>query len=183
MTADFIVISGGPCSGKTTVIDALAERGQLTIPEAATELIRDPDFDQLRTDPREFQRQVLLRQLENERRMLEKVEAGATVFLDRGIADGFGYLEYHGLESFEELSEAWAENRQRTRCVLFFESRPDYQAASHRSETPDEARRIREILLEDYRSRHDQVSVIEWLPVEDRIAAALEAAGGEDRGA
>ena len=66
MTADFIVISGGPCSGKTTVIDALAERGHATIPEAATELIRDPAFDQLRTAPREFQLQVLLRQLENE---------------------------------------------------------------------------------------------------------------------
>ena len=183
MTAAFIVISGGPCSGKTTVIDALAERGHATIPEAATELIRDPAFDQLRTDPREFQRQVLLRQLENERRLLETREAGSIVFLDRGIADGFGYLEYHGIEPFEERIEAWAENRQQTRCVLFFESRPDYQAASHRSETPDEARRIRENLLQDYRSRHDRVSLVEWLPVEERIAAVLEAAGGEDRGA
>ena len=183
MTADFIVISGGPCSGKTTVIDALAERGHATIPEAATELIRDPTFDQLRTEPREFQRQVLLRQLENEKRMLETLEDGTTVFLDRGIGDGFGYLQYHDMEPFKELIEAWAENRRHTRCVLFFESRPDYQAASHRSETPAEARRIREILLEDYRSRHDQVRVIEWLPVEKRIAAVLEVAGGEDRGA
>lgn len=182
MAAEFIVISGGPCSGKTTVIDSLAAGGQVTIPEAATELIRDPAFDQLRSDPREFQLQVLLRQLENERRVLETAEEGAAVFLDRGIGDGFGYLSYHGIEPFEELIEAWAENRERTRCILFFESRPDYQPASHRSESPDEARRIREILLADYRSRHDQVSLVAWLPVEERVAAALEAAGLEDRG-
>ena len=46
----------------------------------------------------------------------------------------------------------------------------------------DEARRIREILLEDYRSRHDRVSLVEWLPVEERIAAVLEAAGVDKRG-
>lgn len=181
MAADFIVISGGPCSGKTTVIDALAAIGHATIPEAATELIRDPAFDHLHTDPREFQRQVLLRQLENEKRVLETVEGDATVFLDRGIGDGFGYLSYHGIEPFEELIEAWTENRERTRCILFFESRPDYQPASHRSETPAEARRIGEILLRDYRSRHDQVSLVAWLPVEERVAAVLEAAGLEER--
>ena len=181
MTAEFIVISGGPCSGKTTIIDELARAGHRTVPEAATEIIEDPAFDGLRTDPCEFQRKVLTRQFENEKRMLETAEPGSVIFLDRGIGDGFGYLSYHGLEPFEELSEAWPESRERSRCVLFFESRPDYQAASHRSETPDEARRIHEILLADYRSRHDRVILIPWLPVEERLAAVLEESGLKER--
>jgi predicted ATPase len=160
MTAKFIVITGGPCSGKTTIIDALAGRGHTTVPEAATELIEDPGLEDLRTNPREFQLQVLLRQLENEQRVLETASADSVVFLDRGVGDGFGYLRYHGIEPFEEL---------------------DYQPASHRSETPAEARRIQEILLEDYRSRHDRVILIPWLPVEERLAAVLEEAGLEDR--
>ena len=181
MTAEFIVISGGPCSGKTTIIDELTAAGHTTIPEAATELIEDPAFDGLRADPREFQRQVLLRQIENEKRSLEAAEPGSVIFLDRGIGDGFGYLSYHGIEPFEELSKAWPESRERSRCVLFFESRPDYQAASHRSETPAEARRIHEILLADYRSRHDRIILIPWLPVEERLAAVLEESGLKER--
>ena len=181
MTAEFIVISGGPCSGKTTIIDELTAAGHTTIPEAATELIEDPPFDNLRSDPREFQRRVLTRQLENERRVLKSVGTGETVFLDRGIGDGFGYLLYHEFEPFEELIEAWPQARERSRCVLFFDSRPDYQAASHRSETPEEARRIHEILLADYRSRHDRVIRIPWLPVEERLVAVLEESGLKKR--
>ena len=105
MTAKFIVITGGPCSGKTTIIDALAGRGHTTVPEAATELIEDPGLEDLRTNPREFQLQVLLRQLENEQRVLETASADSVVFLDRGVGDGFGYLRYHGIEPFEELDE------------------------------------------------------------------------------
>ena len=177
MTAEFIVITGGPCSGKTTIIQALAGTGHTTVPEAATELIEDPSLENLRADPLEFQLQVLRRQLENEKRAGERAETQPVIFLDRGIGDGFGYLSYHGLEPFEELLDAWPEARERSRCVLFFDSRPDYQAASHRSETPEEARRIHEILLADYRSRHDRVLLIPWLPVEERLALVLEEAG------
>jgi len=183
MPAEFIVISGGPCSGKTTIIEALDAAGHRTIPEAATELIEDPALDDLRADPREFQLQVLRRQIENEERALETVGDSSVVFLDRGVGDGFGYLRYHGIEPFGELVDAWPRARDRSSRVLFFESRPDYQAASHRSETPEEARRIREVLLEDYRSRHDRVLLIPWLPVEERLAMVLAEAGLTDRGA
>ena len=47
MTAEFIVITGGPCSGKTTIIQALARTGYTTVPEAATELIEDPALENL----------------------------------------------------------------------------------------------------------------------------------------
>jgi predicted ATPase len=181
MTAEFIVITGGPCSGKTTIIDALAKRGHTTVPEAATELIEDPTLEDLRSNPREFQLQVLRRQLENEGRVLETADAGSVVFLDRGVGDGFSYLRYHGIEPLEELGEAWSLARRRSRSILFFESRPDYQPASHRSETPAEASRIQELLLEDYRSRHDRVLLIPWLPIEERLATVLEEAGLEDR--
>ena len=181
MTAKFIVITGGPCSGKTTIIQALAAAGHTTVPEAATELIEDPALENLRADPLEFQLQVLRRQLENEKQADERAETQSIIFLDRGIGDGFGYLSYHGLEPFEELLDAWPAARERSRCVLFFDSRPDYQAASHRSETPEEARRIHEILLADYRSRHDRVLLIPWLPVEERLALVLAEARAADR--
>jgi len=181
MTTEFIVITGGPCSGKTTIIQALAEAGHTTVPEAATELIEDPALENLRADPLEFQLQVLRRQLENEKRADERAETQSIIFLDRGIGDGFGYLSYHGLEPFGELLDAWPAARERSRCVLFFDSRPDYQAASHRSETPEEARRIHEILLADYRSRHDRVLLIPWLPVEERLALVLAEARAADR--
>ena len=57
MTAEFIVITGGPCSGKTTIIQALAEAGHTPVPEAAPALIEAPALANLRAGPQEFQLQ------------------------------------------------------------------------------------------------------------------------------
>ena len=66
MTAEFIVITGGPCSGKTTIIQALAEAGHTTVPEAATELIEAPALENQRADPQEIQLQEQKRVEESE---------------------------------------------------------------------------------------------------------------------
>ena len=55
------VIAGGPCSGKTALVRALAERGHRTVPETAEETIRAaveagvPVEQQRLTDPVGFQ--------------------------------------------------------------------------------------------------------------------------------
>ena len=57
------VIAGGPCSGKTALVRALAERGYRTVPETAEETIRAaaeagvPVEQQRLTDPVGFQGQ------------------------------------------------------------------------------------------------------------------------------
>ena len=59
------VIAGGPCSGKTALVRALAERGHRTVPETAEETIRAaveagvPVEEQRLTDPVGFQGRLI----------------------------------------------------------------------------------------------------------------------------
>ena len=60
-----LVVTGGPCAGKTTLITRLGELGHPILPEAAAEVIIEGIHHPSR-DPVAFQREVLRRQLGRE---------------------------------------------------------------------------------------------------------------------
>jgi predicted ATPase len=170
----FFVLSGGPCSGKTTAVRELERRGQHVVHEAATEIIEDPRTSQLRhDDPVEFQRLVLEHQLAKEARALESEAPGGHVFLDRGVADGFAYLRYNGHEFFTEIVDAWELVAPRYRAILLLEQNPEYEEASHRAESAESARELANTIREEYESRHSVVITIPWGPVEERVDLIL----------
>jgi predicted ATPase len=85
-----VVITGGPCAGKTEVWRFLGEAfpGGVPVPEAATQLILDgKSEDSLGLEG--FQRAVYERQLALEEGGLEK---GLLLLCDRGLLDGLAYL-------------------------------------------------------------------------------------------
>ena len=98
-----IVLTGGPCSGKTTMckhlIKLLTSRGYeiLTVPEAATMLITNgiKPHEELSMD--EFQRFVIDTQLTNERLFVKKAmmknHDKTVIFFDRGLLDGGAYTD------------------------------------------------------------------------------------------
>ena len=95
-----MVITGGPCSGKTRLIECLSKLGFCTVPEAAIQIIQElierVGFDdQIRwreAHSTRFQKLVMDRQ-----RLLEsKIPTHhELVFLDRGLHDGLAYLSHH----------------------------------------------------------------------------------------
>ena len=172
----FFVLSGGPCSGKTSTVEALARRGQTVLGEAATELIRAAGSQNVRSDPLKFQKLVLERQVTNEAGLLESPRDIELVFLDRGVGDGIGYLRHHGLPLFPEILSAWEEAAPRYRAILFFDQNPEYEDASHRSETPEVARQIHETLREEYEARHANVIRIPWISIEERADRVIDEA-------
>lgn len=88
------IITGGPSTGKSTVIKNLARRGYKTMPEAArvdidSKLDKGRTIEQIRANEVEFQTDVL--------RMKEEIEdetpEDALIFWDRGLAgDSMAYL-------------------------------------------------------------------------------------------
>jgi predicted ATPase len=85
-----VVVTGGPCSGKTTLWTALGERfpGAVKVPETATALILSGLTPQALGLPR-FQRLVFQRQVEAEESALRQ---GLFLLCDRGLADGLAYF-------------------------------------------------------------------------------------------
>ncbi|MBP3892724.1 MAG: ATP-binding protein [Atopobiaceae bacterium] len=92
-----IVITGGPCAGKTTLMGLLAAafvgRGRevVLVNECATELLSQGITPDSCGSVLGFQRHVFDLQLEKEERLAGLSDA-AVVLLDRGLMDNAGYL-------------------------------------------------------------------------------------------
>lgn len=102
-----VVITGGPCSGKTTTVEALRSAGFQVIPEAAEIVLTGwveayglADAKQRRSRrPMEFQAEIFRVQLELEARNVP----ASIVVMDRSGIDGIAYLERAGLEARPEM--------------------------------------------------------------------------------
>ena len=94
----FFVLSGGPGSGKTTLIEALGRRGLATTAEAGRAIIRDqtaiggPATHQ--NDPALFAEIMLAFDMQSYRLALDKE---GPVFFDRGVTELAGYHRMMGM--------------------------------------------------------------------------------------
>jgi predicted ATPase len=86
-----VVLSGGPCVGKSTLIRKLEERGFLVVHEQATEVISD-NGPMPWDDHEAFQYEVLRRQQAKE----ASLQQAPLLFLDRGAFDGIPYRQVYG---------------------------------------------------------------------------------------
>lgn len=91
------VITGGPGTGKTTVINILATRGYSIAPEAARIVIKEIGIKNIHTinGPHlaEFQSAVAKKQI-----AIENTLTGNIAFLDRGLIDGYAYCRMGKVE-------------------------------------------------------------------------------------
>ncbi|HLU48095.1 MAG TPA: ATP-binding protein [Planctomycetota bacterium] len=190
MTPYFFVLTGGPCSGKTTLLKELAHRGCEVVTEAASEVLSEvwagdgaSALHGEKSDVLAIQRKILSLQLEKEAaaRPPSNVSArgagsGFPVFVDRGIGDHFGYLRIAGMAPFEELLEAWRAAQARYRAVFVLELNPCYEPEPPRLETLEEARLLHSALVEEYRARHPRTIDLAWCPVTERADRVLQEA-------
>jgi predicted ATPase len=92
---NWYVITGGPCTGKTTAINLLTKRGYKTTIEHARHYIdtmrsKGKTTDEIRNNNRKFQLGVLKMQIEQEATINPK----DIVFLDRAIPDVMAYYRF-----------------------------------------------------------------------------------------
>lgn len=91
-----IVITGGPGTGKSTVIDKLTQLRFTCMPEISrtiTKKAQESGIDQLfLEDPLLFSNLLLEGRIDQYKKA--ELDAGKMVFFDRGIPDVFGYLNY-----------------------------------------------------------------------------------------
>lgn len=121
-----IVITGGPCSGKTTLIDKLKNSGEVVLTESATTLINQ----QLQiengilpwTKFEEFEKLLLDFQISKENELNEL--AISRCFLDRGVIDVLAYYEFQQIPITTELFLK-IDSVNRYDKVFFLESLPE----------------------------------------------------------
>lgn len=136
-----IVLTGGPCAGKTTltqVISRAYEQTTITVPEAASLLFSGgfPRWNEPVECRRAMQRAIYQVQKELEAAFTAK-HAGKVVVCDRGTLDGAAYWPEGVEDYFSSLGTTLEKELARYDLVIYLESAAQSDYLLHRSKNPN----------------------------------------------
>lgn len=160
-----LVVTGGPCSGKSTLIDALDRSGFKTAREAAIEVINDgvsrlglSEFIHWRKSQLvDFQLDV-----DRQQRVIEREFCpDDIVFCDRSRIDGVAYLRQAGCEVPYSLSKKMMKHYA-IEAVIVLDTITNFDVRSETGRADDRAyaARIRDELIRTYEDYGYQVMTI-----------------------
>lgn len=174
-TDRFHVLTGGPGSGKTTLVDALAAASHSTMVEAGRGIIRD----QMAIDgpALPWRDPALFAELMLSWEMRSHAMASALpgpVFFDRGMPDVVGYLRLMGLPVPAHVEQA-ARGYRYAKTVFVLPHWPEiFTRDSERRQDEDEARRTHAGMVETYREFGYDLIEVPKAPVHVRLRFVLE---------
>jgi predicted ATPase len=174
----FHVITGGPGSGKTSLIDGLARAGYARTVEAGRAIIQDQlaiDGPALPwRDPSAFAELMLSWELRSYR-MAEAMSG--PVFFDRGVTELVGYLTLVCRPVPAHIARA-AERFRYNRRVFVAPPWPAiYTQDAERKQTPEEAVRTYEAVVAVYSTCGYEVVSLPLVSVEERVRFVLDTIG------
>lgn len=136
------IITGGPGSGKTSIINELAKRGYLIAPEAATDVIEKGLQQNIQApwmdDDYHIQVSALMAKRQEEVRSSKEIVA----FFDRGHLDGITYILLQRRKLPQEVVDyvqATVDENFFDKKVFFIENLEFCEQAPHRDENLEEA--------------------------------------------
>jgi predicted ATPase len=170
----FHVITGGPGSGKSTLIEALSRRGLAHSIEAGRAIIQDQiaiDGPALPgRDPLAFAELMLSWELRSYR--VAQAESGH-VFFDRGVPDVVGYFQLLGRPVPSHVTRA-AERFRYSRRVFLAPPWPAiFTQDAERKQTAEEAERTCEAMIAAYSSCGYELVALPRVSVDERACFVL----------
>ncbi len=168
---NWYVITGGPCSGKTTTLNFLAKKGYRVTDEMARvyidqEIKKGRKLDQIRTDEGKFQKHIVKMKIALEKTLPRK----QAIFLDRGIPDSVAYYKLLGVGIDSFLKKALVNCSYKKVFVLEL---LDYQKDYARTESPEQARQIENLLISSYLSLGMEVIKVPVMSATNRVKFIL----------
>lgn len=149
--ANYYIFTGGPGSGKSTVLNILENMGYMTVQEVARDIIRN----QVRTNGDavpwnntvRYSRLMLLRSIVD---FEEFIHMGKPCFFDRGIIDILGYARLIGIPITNGMVEAANKYRYNVKVFVFPFWKEIYVNDSERKQDIGEAERTFWALKKEY---------------------------------
>ena len=170
------VITGASCSGKTTLINQLAEEGFTISSEAGREFIEEElakglDIEEVRQDQVELTRQIYDRMVKRE----SELRPDEVVFLDRGLPDAFVFFRYAGMDPNDAVVDC-LQNRYAT---VFMLDRLLYERDGVRVADDETAAYFDSWQSRDYAFLEYEVVNVPVLRSEERLAYVLNTLSGQ----
>lgn len=175
MTDHLFVITGGPGSGKSSLVTALAAQGLHHMPEGGRAIIQDQVAIGGRAlpwaDRAAFAELMLGWELRSHR---EALALRGPVIFDRGVPDVAGYLTLCGLPVPDHVRRA-AEVRRYNRRVFLAPYWPDiFTQDAERKQSSGEAEATCRTMEQVYRELGYELLELPLSPVEDRVRFVME---------
>lgn len=166
------IVTGGPGSGKTSLVEAAGREGYACFPEIARDLILQgvtPPVWSEKPDSGRFFELVLQSRIDAH----QQVKCAEIAFYDRGIPDSLAYFRFQNLKVPRILSEA-IDNYRYNQMVF---AAPPWEQIYHndtvRKETWSESVELYEITLEEYRRIGYTIVELPEIPVAERLVFML----------
>ena len=168
------VITGAPSSGKTTLINRMANMGYRIAPEVARNYIRqliahNHKLEEVKHDVLPLQRKILTIMLERERQLpIDEI-----IFFDRGTPDSAAYFRYHHLDDNHVINAC---KHQRYKKVFYCHGLPVVHDAI-RDEDDVSAKKIGEYIYDAYINLGYQLIELPAVSIENRLEIILSHMG------
>ncbi len=174
----FFVLTGGPGSGKSTVLDALEGRGYARSIEAGRGIIQDQMAISGSAlpwnDPALFAELMLSWDM---RSYHIAEQSTGPVFFDRGVVDTVGYLHLSGLPVPAHVEKAAETFRYHRRVFIAPPWKEIYEHDRERKQSFDEAVRTYEAIAAAYARYGYELIEIPRVSAEKRAGFVLESVG------
>lgn len=167
---NFYLFTGGPGSGKSTVLEILRCRGYLTVREVARDIIRNQVVTQGDALPWNntvrYARLMLLHSVVD---FEEFAHAGKPCFFDRGVMDVLGYARLAGIPITPEMERA-ADTYRYNEKVFFFPFWEEiYVTDAERKQDPAEAEATAAALRSVYEDFGYHILEVPFLSPQERV--------------
>jgi len=170
----FYVFTGGPGSGKTTVLNALARLGYCVVPEGGRAIIKEQVAQQGEALPWKNKQLFFELMLTQSLQEYKQQPTEGVVFFDRGVLDSIGYAQLEQL-SIKPEHEALARDIQDAKTVFLF---PPWQAIytqdTERKQTFEIAIQTYDVMKKIYVEWQYQVVEVPCVSVDERVKFILE---------
>jgi predicted ATPase len=163
------VIAGGPCSGKTTVLKALAQAGYRVEVETAERVLeagiaKGGTAAELRANPVQWQQEIL----RQDHALFDGLPDDELVFTDTSFLETLVFGARAGIAMGPKV-ESWL-RRKRYKTVFFLDPLEAYEQSAVRIESQRMARKISEQVWATYRHYGYQPVAVPAAPVAERVA-------------
>jgi len=169
-----ILLIGGPGSGKTSIINALTEKGYVCYPEISRQVTLEAQktgIDQLfLKEPLLFSELLLKGRIDQFNNAVK--EDTTYVFIDRGIPDVLAYMHYIG-DAYPAFFDDACKNHRYTKIFILPPWEDIYVSDNERYENFEQAKLIHNHLVETYESYGYQLTEVPKANLDTRITFIL----------
>ena len=167
---NWYVITGAPCSGKTTILDRLANLGFDTSPEIGRQVIERAlsagySTEEIFSDQQLLQTIILKEKIETH----SALDPTNLIVLEDGLPESLAYHRYSGLETpgLRQVVDRYLYKK-----VLFFDRLPLVNDSA-RPQNEEEIRKLQRAKEQAYLDLGYELVRIPVLPVEERVAFVI----------